>query len=196
MNNQSKKTINDKDREFLLKLARNTIIRKKVKDSITGEEINSLSDVLKQKRGCFVTLNKHGELRGCIGYILPIQPLYQAVIDNAFNAAFSDPRFNPVAKDEIDDLHIEISVLTVPEKLDYKDKDDLLKKLMPDVDGVIIKLGFRNSTFLPQVWEQLPSKEEFLSHLCMKAGLSFDEWQKGRIEVETYKAEAFEEGKV
>ncbi len=196
MNNQSKKTINDKDREFLLKLARNTIIRKKVKDSITGEEINSLSDVLKQKRGCFVTLNKHGELRGCIGYILPIQPLYQAVIDNAYNAAFSDPRFNPVAKDEIDDLHIEISVLTVPEKLDYKDKDDLLKKLMPDVDGVIIKLGFRSSTFLPQVWEQLPSKEEFLSHLCMKAGLSFDEWQKGRIEVETYKAEAFEEGKV
>ncbi|MBN2546950.1 MAG: AmmeMemoRadiSam system protein A [Spirochaetes bacterium] len=195
MNNEKIQTINTKDQEFLLKLARNTIIKKTVKNSLTKDEINSLSGVLKEKRGCFVTLNKHGDLRGCIGYILPIQPLYQAVIDNAYNAAFSDPRFNPVTKDEIDDIHIEISVLTIPEKLNYKDKDDLLNKLKPDIDGVILKLGYRSSTFLPQVWEQLPSKEEFLSHLCMKAGLSFDEWQKGKLEIEIYKVEAFEEGK-
>ena len=183
--------INDYTREFLLKLARDTVNKKSKNNIINKSDIKD--DILKEKRGCFVTLHKNNNLRGCIGYILPLYPLYQAVIDNAFNAAFSDPRFNPVTKDEIKDIHFEISVLTVPHKLDYSDKDDLLKKLNPLSDGVIIKSGFRSSTFLPQVWEQLPQKEDFLSHLCMKAGLNLNEWENGKLEVEIYHAEVFEE---
>ena len=185
--------IEDKDRKFLIELARKTINKKKKNNLLTTLEINNLAPVLKEKRGCFVTLTKNNNLRGCIGYILPISPLYQAVIDNAYNAAYSDPRFSPVTEDEIKDLHIEISVLTVPKKLVYEDDDDLLKKLTPLKDGVIIKKGFYNSTFLPQVWEQLPEKENFLNHLCLKAGLKPNEWISGSVEVETYRAEVFEE---
>lgn len=185
--------MNEDEKKFLLSLARKTIEKRKKSGILAPEEIEKFSSELKEKRGCFVTLNKNNNLRGCIGYILPIMPLYQAVIDNAYSAAYSDPRFSPVSENEIKDIHIEISVLTVPEKLDYKDGNDLLNKLIPDQDGLIIKKGFYSSTFLPQVWEQLPDKKDFLAHLCMKAGLSPDEWQNGKLEVETYKAEAFEE---
>lgn len=186
--------IEQKDRAFLLKLARKTIQQKSKGNILTSEEINKLSQVLKENRGCFVTLTKKNhDLRGCIGYILPIAPLYKAVIDNAYSAAFSDPRFPPVSGNEIDDLHLEISVLTVPVKLEYNDKADLLKKLEPLKDGVILKKGFFSATFLPQVWEQLPEKEDFLGHLCLKAGLHPGEWEKGTLEIEIYHAEVFEE---
>lgn len=185
--------LSENDKKFLLKIARKTIINKTTKNILTEEEIKNLSNSLKEKRGCFVTLNKNHQLRGCIGYILPIKPLYEAVIDNAYNAAFGDPRFPPVNESEIENIKIEISVLTVPEKLYYKDTTDLLNKLKPNIDGVIIKKGTRSATFLPQVWEQLPRKEEFLAHLCMKAGLSPDEWTKNSLEVEIYKVELFEE---
>ncbi len=186
--------IEQKDRTFLLKLARKTIQQKNKDNILTSAEINELSSVLKENRGCFVTLTKNNhDLRGCIGYILPIAPLYKAVIDNAYSAAFSDPRFPPVSGDEIDDLHLEISVLTVPEKLDYNGKADLLKKLEPLKDGVIIKKSFFSATFLPQVWEQLPEKEDFLDHLCLKAGMNPNEWEKGTLEIEIYHAEVFEE---
>lgn len=185
--------IGSNDRTFLLKLARKVIEQESKNDVITSKEIDQLSPVLKEKRGCFVTLTKHHNLRGCIGYILPIAPLYKAVIDNAFSAAFSDPRFPPVSKEEVSSLHLEISVLSVPQKLDYSSKDDLLNKLIPLKDGVIIKKGFYSATFLPQVWEQLPKKEDFLGHLCLKAGLSPNEWEKGTLEIEIYHAEVFEE---
>ncbi len=185
--------IESNDRTFLLKLARKVIEQNSKNDIIPSKEIDQLSPVLKEKRGCFVTLTKNHNLRGCIGYILPIAPLYKAVIDNAYSAAFSDPRFPPVSKDEANNLHLEISVLSVPEKLDYNGKEDLLKKLIPLKDGVIIKKGFNSATFLPQVWEQLPKKEDFLGHLCLKAGLSPNEWEKGTLEIEIYHAEVFEE---
>jgi AmmeMemoRadiSam system protein A len=193
MDNNQNQQIQDNDRQFLLKLARKTIRQQSKNDIITPQEIDQLSSVLKENRGCFVTLTINHNLRGCIGYILPIAPLYKAVIDNAYNAAFSDPRFPPVSDNEVDKLQFEISVLSVPKKLEYTDKNDLLKKLVPSKDGVIIKKGFYTSTFLPQVWDQLPEKEDFLGHLCLKAGLSPDEWQKGDLEVEIYYAEAFEE---
>jgi AmmeMemoRadiSam system protein A len=185
--------IESNDRTLLLKLARKVIEQNSKNDIIPSKEIDQLSSVLKEKRGCFVTLTKQNNLRGCIGYILPIAPLYKAVIDNAYSAAFSDPRFPPVSKDEANNLHLEISVLSVPEKLDYNGKEDLLKKLIPLKDGVIIKKGFNSATFLPQVWEQLPKKEDFLGHLCLKAGLSPNEWEKGTLEIEIYHAEVFEE---
>jgi uncharacterized protein len=181
--------------DFILKIARNTIIKEEKKIWLSEKEILDLPDVLKEKRGGFVTIQKNGNLRGCIGYILPMYPLYQTVIENAYNAAYSDPRFSPVMKNEINDLHIEISVLTVPGKIFYKDSNDLLAKLNPFKDGVIIKKGFYSATFLPQVWEQLPNKTEFLKHLCMKAGFDSDEWEKNLLDVEIYHAEVFEEDK-
>lgn len=188
-------SINSQDQQFLLKLARDTIISGVKKPGLSAEEIDNLTAILKENRGCFVTLHKNGSLRGCIGYIMPMVPLYQAVAENAYNAAFGDPRFPGVTPEEIEQLHIEISVLTIPEKLTYDGAEDLLDKLQPGEDGLIIKKNYHQSTFLPQVWDQLPSKEDFLTHLCMKAGLSGNEWQKGELEVETYKAFFFEEKK-
>ena len=185
--------IRNEDKNFLLELARKTIGKKQKKIWLTEEEIKNLPTELKEKKGGFVTLEINNNLRGCIGYILPMYPLYHTVIDNAYNAAYSDPRFPPVSNAEISKLHIEISVLSIPEKLEYKSSIDLLEKLVPLKDGVIIKKGFYSSTFLPQVWEQLPDKKEFLQHLCMKAGLGANEWEKGDLEVEIYHADVFHE---
>jgi len=184
-----------KHREFLLKLARKTIEKKSTKDILSLKEVHSLDSELKERRGCFVTLTINGALRGCIGYILPVSPLYQAIIENAYNAAYSDPRFSQVEPKEIKELHLEISLLSVPEKINYHDEEELLKKLNPNKDGVIVRKGFHSATFLPQVWEQLPKKEDFLAHLCLKAGLKPNEWATGAMDVETYGAEVFEEGK-
>jgi len=187
--------ISENDKSFLLKLARKAIQSKSQDNLLTEEEINNLNPLLKEKRGCFVTLNKNGNLRGCIGYILPVEPLYKAVMINAYNAAYGDPRFPKVDESEYNDLHIEISILTVPKKLEYESTQDILNKLTPLKDGVVIKKTFRSATFLPQVWEQLPQKEDFLSHLCLKAGLKPDEWVRSTLEIETYQVEAFEEEK-
>ena len=178
--------MDEKNKKFLLELARKTI---------KGEDLKNIkpeSDELKKKQGIFVTLTEDGELRGCIGHIVSMYPIYEGIMHCAKSAAFEDPRFQPVSKDEIDKLHIEISILTEPKKLEYKDGDDLLKKLNKE-DGVILKKSFFSATFLPQVWEQLPKKEEFLGHLCMKAGLPTDEWKKGDVEIEIYHVEKFEE---
>ena len=112
---------------------------------------------------------------------------------NAINAAFRDPRFPPLSRDELNRIKIEVSILTNPRPLEYKDAQDLLAKLRPGIDGVIIKKGFHEATFLPQVWEQLPRKEDFLTHLCLKAGLDGDAWRRGDLEVSTYQVQAFEE---
>lgn len=185
--------INDNDKIFLLKIARETIIKKNKTVWLSNEQLKSLSNELTAKGGGFVTLTKDGHLRGCIGYILPEYPVYQTVIENAYNAAYSDPRFSPLSKDEINKIKIEISILTIPKKLIYNGFDDLLEKLNPRQDGVILKKSFRSSTFLPQVWEQLPNKSDFLSHLCMKAGLKHDEWRQGELEIEIYNAIVFSE---
>jgi AmmeMemoRadiSam system protein A len=155
---------------------------------VTEEEIND--PALFEKRGTFVTLTKDGTLRGCIGTILPLKPLILDVIDNTINAAFRDPRFPPLGKEELPLIKIEISVLTVPKKLEFSDKDDLLRKLRPGEDGVIIIKGPYQATFLPQVWDELPDKDSFLSHLCAKAGLSPYEYRNPKdLEVFTYEVE-------
>jgi uncharacterized protein len=193
MKNEKSQQISKKDRDYLLKLARRTI-ETKSKDSVLKEvQEDQLSSLLTNERGCFVTLNLDNQLRGCIGYILPVMPLYKAIIENAYNAAFGDPRFHPVQTDEVSKLHIDISVLTVPRELVYKDLNDLMNKLTPLQDGVIIKKGIRSATFLPQVWEQLLDKKEFLLHLCLKAGLNITHFDNASIEVELYQAEVFEE---
>lgn len=170
-----------------------TLARKTLESYFQKKDYNleNLPEEFKEKRGVFVTLHQQGELRGCIGYILPFKLLYQGIKENALNAAFHDPRFPSLKKEELPAIQIEISVLTPPKKLEFKDEKDLLDKLKPNVDGVILQKSGRQSTFLPQVWEQLPDKTEFLEHLSLKAGLSKDAWKTA--EILTYQAEVFSE---
>ena len=179
--------------EVLLKIARSAITKR-----LGGSETDSGTDFdvparLLEPGGTFVTLTKKGSLRGCIGQIAGREPLIEGVRRNALNAAFEDPRFPPVQKDEWGGIRIEVSVLTDPAPLEYTDGDDLVGKLRQGVDGVIIRKGRHQATFLPQVWEQLPDTGKFLSHLCVKAGLLPDAWKSGDLEVSTYRVQAFEE---
>jgi AmmeMemoRadiSam system protein A len=184
----------DKGR-LLVELARQTIAdRLGVKKENAGAIASKMTeDIFQSPRGTFVTITKNSQLRGCIGNLQPDKTLMAGVRDNAINAAFHDPRFPPLSKSELDQIHIEVSLLTEPKPLSYKDAEDLLAKLRPNVDGVIIRKGMHSSTFLPQVWEQLPDKTMFLSHLCLKAGLPGDEWKRGELEVMTYQVQYFEE---
>ena len=183
-------SISETSKQFLLNTARKVIENRDKNLKIDKENV---PDDCKETRAVFVTLTKNGELRGCIGHLEPIQEIYKDVIDNAFSAAFRDPRFEPLESSELDEIKIEISILSLPKKLDYVNSNDLLEKLNVGKDGVIISKGAYGATFLPQVWEQLPEKEDFLSHLCSKAGLKYDEWKLGKLEVEIYSVECFEE---
>jgi AmmeMemoRadiSam system protein A len=151
------------------------------------------SKELDENKGTFVTLTINGDLRGCIGQIIPDKPISQTIKENAISAAIKDPRFPPMNSTEFNKVSIELSILSKPEELKYDGEKDLLDKIKQNEHGLIIRLGIHSSTFLPQVWEELCTKEEFLSHLCMKAGLYADEWKKGNLEVSTYTVEHFSE---
>ena len=186
-------TFTTADRRFLLDLARKT-----VRESVeTGRHPQIPPDGLAAKftdhKGCFVTLTERGELRGCIGYIVAQGPLYKAVIENARNAALEDPRFPPVSPAEVDRLEIEVSVLTAPQPLFFASPEDLLRKLRPHQDGVVLRIGGRGATYLPQVWDQLPDKADFLDHLAEKAGCAPDAWRQPGVSVFIYHVEAFKE---
>ena len=181
------------DQKQLLSLARESILHYLKTGESLKEEPKKYSKELTEKRGTFVTLTIDGELRGCIGNIEPVLPVYAGVMENAINAAFRDPRFNQLEQDEYEKIDIEISILTKPKNLEYKGADDLIKKLKPDKDGVIISKNGYSATFLPQVWEQIKSSEDFLSHLCIKCGLLANEWKKGDLKVQTYEVESFDE---
>jgi AmmeMemoRadiSam system protein B/AmmeMemoRadiSam system protein A len=179
----------------LIKLARQTISEKLGRYS---EELDpgSLQDKdFEARRGTFVTLTIGGQLRGCIGSLQASESILEGVKRNAVNAAFRDPRFPDLDEKELDKIDIEVSILTDPHPLEYRDSQDLLAKLRPNVDGVILSKGSKSATFLPQVWEQLPRPEKFLSHLCRKAGLSGDAWKTSRLEIMTYQVQYFEEAK-
>ncbi len=120
---------------------------------------------------CFVTLEKSGQLRGCIGSILAHQPLIADLIQHAKDAAFNDYRFNPVIENELKDIKVSVSLLTEPKKIEFTDEEDLLDKMIPNIDGIIIKDGRYQAVYLPVVWEQLPDKKDFLNSLKIKAGL-------------------------
>ena len=124
----------------------------------------------------FVTLTQRGDLRGCIGSLLAHRPLLEDVRRNACNAAFSDPRFPPLGAHELAGTRVEVSLLTPPEPLQFQDEADARAQLRPHVDGVIFSARGQRSTFLPQVWEQLPEPRQFIEHLRIKAGLPLDAW--------------------
>ncbi|MFZ7113313.1 MAG: AmmeMemoRadiSam system protein A [Desulfatiglandales bacterium] len=187
------KRLTEEEGRQLLSEARKTIEAALFDPKAENIPDSSLSDKFSQRRGTFVTLTIDHNLRGCIGHIIPQETLVEGVRVNALNAAFRDPRFRPLSKNEWPRVKIEVSVLTDPEELPYKDAQDLLERLRPGVDGVILKKGYHQATFLPQVWEQLPDKREFLTHLCMKAGLDQDAWKKDKLDVQIYQVQAFEE---
>lgn len=185
--------LTEEEGKILLGVARKTIEAALSDQKGVEEEPTRRPPVFQEKRGTFVTLTMEGNLRGCIGHIEPQETLLEGIKVNAINAAFRDPRFRPLTRSEWDRVSIEISILTAPQPLPYSGTQDLLNKLRADVDGVILKKGFHQSTFLPQVWEQLPDKAEFLTHLCLKAGLAADAWKQGDVDVLTYQVQAFEE---
>jgi AmmeMemoRadiSam system protein A len=178
----------------LVELARHTLERRFGRSDSEEPLEDRLSEPCYDvSRGTFVTLKLDGQLRGCIGTLSGEEPVRENVKRNAVNAAFRDPRFPPLNEAELDRVQIEVSVLTEPLPLPYAGAVDLAAKLRPGVDGVIIRKGPAQATFLPQVWEQLPEAESFLGHLCRKAGLSADAWRDGNVEVFTYQVQYFEE---
>jgi len=140
----------------------------------------------------FVTLRLDGELRGCIGTLEAEHPLRHDVVRNARNAALRDPRFEPLSEDELAGLSIEVSLLSTPEPLSFTDEDDLMRQVEPRRHGLVLEYGRHRSTFLPQVWEQLPDARDFLRHLKAKAGLPPDFWSEG-IRVSCYAVEKWGE---
>ena len=185
--------------QVLVKLARSALMEKfglPLPPAEADRMRSALSDASFQAScGTFVTLKHKGRLRGCIGSLSASDPLAEGVRRNAINAAFHDPRFSPLTEKELGQVEIEVSVLTEPQPLLFSDPEDLLRKLRPNVDGLIIRQGHASATFLPQVWEQLSKKEDFLGHLCLKAGLPRDAWKRGKLEVSTYQVQYFEEHK-
>lgn len=149
-----------------------------------------LPEPLRDPGACFVTLNRHGQLRGCIGSLTAHRPLAEDVAENAWSAAFSDPRFPPLREEELDGLDIHISILTPAEPMQFSSEQDLLQQLQPGVDGLIMEEGFRRGTFLPSVWDQLPTPELFLRHLKQKAGLPTDYWSE-TLKVSRYTTHSF-----
>lgn len=179
------------EKHSLLELARTTIAM--VLQGHSPEDLpvdeDRLTPDLVREQGVFVTLRKHGELRGCIGYILPMLPLYQAVMENARNAAFRDPRFAPFMPEELDDVQIEISVLTPPHPVVD------VREFRIGVDGIILRKGMHQAVFLPQVAsEQGWDVTTTLEYLSQKAGLAPDGWKESSFE--TFQAEVFSEDDV
>jgi uncharacterized protein len=134
------------------------------------------ADWLQRPGACFVTLTRNGELRGCIGTLEAHRTLLADVRANAAAAAFRDPRFTPLAREELDGIRVEVSLLSALEPLAFSDENDALAQLRPGIDGLVFAYGYHRSTFLPQVWEQFRDPREFLGHLRYKAGLPPDFW--------------------
>jgi AmmeMemoRadiSam system protein A len=175
----------------LLKLARESINSKFENKELKVSE--DIKNKYSKKQACFVTLTTNGELRGCIGSIEPRQELWKDVLKNSRNAAFSDPRFEELTKNELGKIKIEISVLTTPGEISFEDSEELKKKIRGK--GVILQSGFYSATYLPQVWDELARENDFLDSLCTKAGLNPNIWRdnSSKLRVWTYSVEKVSE---
>ena len=193
--NAGERALTEAEGHLLLQLARHTIAAAwGIEDMPPSDLAQQLrTPIFETPRGTFVTLKKSGDLRGCIGSLTTQQSLADNVRANARNAAFSDPRFSPLQREELDHVQIEVSVLSNPQRLDYTSGKELRDRLQPHIDGLVIRKGHASATFLPQVWKQLPRPEDFLAHLCLKAGLTANAWCEADLEVETYRVQYFEE---
>ena len=180
------------DRSLLLDLARDSIRHGLENGRPLHIKAEDYPPSLQAQRAVFVTLNRRGALRGCIGHLEAIQPLVTDVVENAFASAFRDPRFPPLVAAEFDDLEIHISVLSPATPMTFSSEADLLRQLRPGIDGLILEDEPCRGTFLPSVWESLPQPLEFLRNLKMKAGLPPDHWSD-KVRVYRYQTESFSE---
>ena len=185
--------LSKEERKILLKIARNALTNAVLNNPQEKPNPRNYQGALAEKGATFVTLTIDGNLRGCIGTLEAYQSLVEDVHDHAIAAGLQDYRFPPVSPAELDRIAIEISRLTKPQKLAYSSPDDLVAKLHPGKDGVILAYKSYRATFLPQVWRQLPKTEEFLEHLCMKMGLMPDAWKTFPMDVFVYHVEEFSE---
>jgi len=185
--------LTDGEKQTLLHLAREAMEYAVKGKALPPLNMESLTPALRENGASFVTLTIHNELRGCIGALEAHQPLAEDVREHAVAAALEDPRFRPVVESELSRIRLEVSRLTAPYLLEYSSSEDLLKKLRPHVDGVILKDDFRRATFLPQVWEKIPDPVDFLDQLCMKMGASKKSWRETKLRVYLYQVEEFHE---
>ncbi len=178
----------------LLRLARKTISEGCTR-GLPPEQIQEKEDqpdFFLQEAASFVTLQKRGVLRGCIGSTQAHRTLLDDVIHNAFASAFRDPRFPPVTENELTEIKVEISILSPQQQMEISDERDLLKQLRPGTDGLLIRNPQYSATFLPQVWKQLPNPRQFLAHLKNKAGMAPGSWPED-MECFRYQCVKFEE---
>lgn len=183
-------SLNDSQRATLLKVARDSIAHGLETGRPLRLDLQNYPPELTVARATFVTLERQGQLRGCIGMLEAIRPLVEDVAENAFSAAFRDPRFPPLADDEFAELDLHISILSPAEPIGFSSEQDLIAQLKPGIDGLILQEGHRRGTFLPSVWEQLPDPRLFLRHLKQKAGLPPDYWSD-TVKVSRYSSEMF-----
>jgi len=181
------------EKSTLLRVARNAIENHLYRKPIEKFDIDDLTSNLGSPGASFVTLTTmpNDNLRGCIGSLEAYQSLILDVQEHAIAAAFEDYRFSPIRITELPVIRIEVSRLTKPIPTIYDSTEDLLMKLRPGIDGVILKDGFQRATFLPQVWDKIESKESFLCQLCLKMGADNDLWKRKHIQVFTYQVEEF-----
>jgi AmmeMemoRadiSam system protein A len=179
-------------KDILLKIAKDAILSEFDNRKIDRENLIREYPELLKRGAVFVTIKERGELRGCIGSLVAHRPLIDDLIENAKSAAFRDPRFLPLKRDEIDDINLEISILSPYKEIEYRDINDLKKKIRPNIDGVVLKLNGYQATFLPQVWEELPTFEEFFAHLCLKAGINPKGCLEAHPQIYTYQVEKIE----
>jgi AmmeMemoRadiSam system protein A len=180
-------------RQCLLRLARSSVEAACRQLDLGPLNPGDLEAPLLELRACFVTLEMHSRLRGCIGHLIPQKPLYEAVVEAARQAALADPRFAPVQPNELPDITIEISLLSPVTPLTYRSTADLLSQLQPHRHGVVLQFEDRTSTFLPQVWEQMPDKITFLDHLAVKGGWQPHAWRDAHAHLSVYEVECFHE---
>ena len=183
--------LNEEEKKTLLRLARKALSNQLSDPPAKPPNLDDMPARLRADGASFVTLTQNEQLRGCIGSLRAQRPLAHDVHHNALAAAFQDPRFPSLRKPELEHITIEVSVLSKPEPLQYADAHDLLQKLRPHVDGIVLKRGMHRATFLPQVWEKLPQPETFLANLCYKAGLPPDAWRQPDVEIDTYQVDKF-----
>ena len=183
--------LTQEDGDYLLKIAKEAI-ETFVKTNRKIEIPTDCPDYMKEDLGVFVTLNKNQNLRGCIGYPEPIMPLINAVIDSAISAAVRDPRFPQVSENELNDLDYEITVLTKPQLIEVNTNEEYPIKVNIGEDGLIVEKGFFKGLLLPQVaTEYNMDSEEFLSHTCMKAGISPNAWLNENVEIYKFQGQIF-----
>jgi AmmeMemoRadiSam system protein A len=181
------------EKQNLLRLARQALELGVRSEKLPPLDWNLFTPRLHEDGASFVTLTRHGDLRGCIGALEAYQPLAEDVREHAIAAALSDYRFPPVQTAELGQISIEVSRLTAPVPLDYASPEDLLARLSPHVDGVVLRDGSRRATFLPQVWEKIPDPADFLDNLCYKMGAPANLWRRKHLEVLIYQVEEFQE---